>query len=137
MNSKVKQRHARGIYGPLAEYEAEVAEAEAKVTAKAQQRALTTPEAGLRSFEVGEADHGQRIDKFLAAQAAAAAHSAALKAAAKAKTAAKQQFRRPHIPSPDAGDAASAALIAGKSKDSCQRFKICVAAIGAVHKYQR
>ena len=72
MNSKVKQRHARGIYGPLAEYEAEVAEAEAKVTAKAQQRALTTPEAGLRSFEVGDADHGQRIDKFLAAQAAAA-----------------------------------------------------------------
>lgn len=72
MNSKVKQRHAHGIYGPLAEHEAEVAAAEAKVSAKAQQKALTTPLAGLRSFDVGEAEKGQRIDKFLAAQAAAA-----------------------------------------------------------------
>jgi len=71
MNSKVKQRHARGIFGSLAEHEAEVAAAEA-VIAKTQQKPLATPMAGARSFSVSEADSGQRIDKFLAAQAAAA-----------------------------------------------------------------
>jgi 23S rRNA pseudouridine1911/1915/1917 synthase len=72
MNSKVKQRHARGIFGSLAEHEAEVAAAEAHAVAKTQQKPLAAPLAGSRSFSVGEADSGQRIDKFLAAQAAAA-----------------------------------------------------------------
>ncbi len=72
MNSKVKQRHAKGIYGPLSEYEAEVAEAEAKVTAKAVARSLSTPASGRRDIPV-EAEHaGLRIDKFLAALSVAA-----------------------------------------------------------------
>ncbi len=72
MNSKVKQRHAKGIYGPLSEYQAEIAEAEAKVAATAVARSLTAPASGRRDIPVEPEHAGLRIDKFLAALSVAA-----------------------------------------------------------------
>ena len=70
MNSKVKQRHAKGIYGPLSLHLAAGAEALAAVQVKSQP--LATPASGQRSITVEPEHNGVRIDKFLAANAAAA-----------------------------------------------------------------
>ncbi|MBM3607413.1 MAG: RluA family pseudouridine synthase [Alphaproteobacteria bacterium] len=66
MNSRVKQRHARGLYGPEDSHELQAS------PAKAEKPALTLPQAGLRSLEVEESEAGQRLDKFIATRASAA-----------------------------------------------------------------
>lgn len=62
MNSRVKQRHARGQFGP-GETEAPAAAAPPVV--------LSAPHPGLRQLLVEEGEAGLRLDKFIAARAAA------------------------------------------------------------------
>lgn len=68
MNSRVKQRHARGFYGPD-EPEADAA-AQAPLPA-----ALSAPAPGQRQLVVEESESGLRLDKFIASRAAAGAEA--------------------------------------------------------------
>ncbi len=78
MNRRAKDRQQRGWDEDEkleAAREAEVALAAEAAALAAQKPLRTTPQAGRRSYEVGEEDAGSRLDRFLALQADVAAEA--------------------------------------------------------------